>query len=171
VGLRADLRADFARTREMTGGKLRRAPFSVVATVTFRLGHAAKLAEHNALALLAYCVCQLLTGADIHPGATLGPGIFFVHTQGVTVGPGVVTGRRLTLYGGTVIGGRQKTGREWGYPVLGDNVILFAKASIIGPVTVGDDVQVGAHALLLDDAPAGARIRGPQPATVPVATV
>ena len=148
----------------MTGGALRRAPFSVVATVAFRLAHAAKRSDHNALALLAYCVCQFLTGADIHPQATLGPGLAFVHTQGVTIGPGVVTGARLTLYGGTVIGGRQKTGREWGYPTVGDNVTVFAKASIIAPITVGDDVQVGAHALLLDDVPSGARIRGPQTA-------
>jgi serine O-acetyltransferase len=134
------------------------APFvypNFVAVAGFRLAVALRGAGLPRTARLVAMVNQLLTGADLDPQATIGPGLVLVHTGAVIIGPGVRAGSRLRLFGGTTLGAN-----GGGWPVLGDDVTVWAKASVLGAVTVGDGAQIGAHALVLSDVAAGATAIG-----------
>lgn len=91
--------------------------------------------------------------------ADIGPGLHLLHLNlGVVVSGNTVAGRNLCLIGGNVIGQR-RSGRE-GPIVLGDDVTLGAGALVLGPLHLGDRVTVGAGAVVIDDAPDGAILVG-----------
>ena len=107
-------------------------------------------------------------GTEIHPGATIGPGLLLVHSQKVIIGPGVTIGRNARIGQGVTIAGDKgppAPGSRQGIPVLGDDVTVAVDAIVLGPVTIGDGAVVGAQSLVLHDVPAGAVVRG-SPATV-----
>ncbi len=104
-------------------------------------------------------VGQALTGAEISGAATIGPGLRLTHTGGIVVGTGVVAGANLILYSGVLLG-NYGPGRP-GQPTLGDDVRVCSKASILGPVRIGDRALIGAHALVVDDVPAAGTVRAP----------
>lgn len=114
-----------------------------------------------------------LTGIEIHPGARIGRRLFIDHGMGVVIGETAVVGDDVLLFHGSTLGGRSmKRGKR--HPTLGDRVVVGAGAKILGPVWVGDDVQVGANAVVVKDVPAGsvavgvpARNRVPQPVAAP----
>jgi serine O-acetyltransferase len=102
---------------------------------------------------------EVLTGFECHLEARIGRGLNLPHTQNLVVGAGVVLGRNTTLYNGITLGAvkRGKEGGEDGrYPVLGDNVIVYTGAKIIGPVQVGEAAIIGANSVVLKDVPPGA---------------
>jgi serine O-acetyltransferase len=92
------------------------------------------------------------TGIEIHPGATIGMGLFIDHGTGVVIGETTEIGDYCTLYQGVTLGG---TGKDKGkrHPTLGSNVMVGAGAKVLGPVTIGDNSKVGANALVLLDVP------------------
>jgi serine O-acetyltransferase len=96
-------------------------------------------------------------GAEIHPGAQLGPGLAIIHSVGIVVGHEVVAGRDLVLYQGVTIG---HTGTGPGQPRLGDGVRIGAGAKVLGPISIGDGAWVGANAVVVADVPAGAVVTG-----------
>ena len=93
-----------------------------------------------------------LTGIEIHPGATIGRGVFIDHGMGVVIGETSVIGDEVTLYQGVTLGG---TGKERGkrHPTLEDRVVVGVGASILGAVTVGEAAKIGAGAVVLRDVP------------------
>ena len=93
-----------------------------------------------------------LTGIEIHPGATIGEGLFIDHGMGVVIGETSVIGNNVTLFQGVTLGG---TGKERGkrHPTLGNNVVVGAGAKILGNVNIGDNVQIGANAVVIKDVP------------------
>lgn len=99
------------------------------------------------------------TGIEIHPGATIGKGIFIDHGMGVVIGETTEIGDYCTLYQGVTLGG---TGKEKGkrHPTLGNNVMVGAGAKILGPVRVGDNAKVGANALVLFEVPSNSTAVG-----------
>ncbi len=158
------LRADVEAIRRVNGRLL---PFvfpQLFAVATYRAGAALRARGLGKTARLAGIIGQVLTGAEIDPQAKIGPGLLLEHTAGVVIGPGVVAGKRLRLFGGTLLGstfnlpGSKRP--HWGFPTIGDDVLVLAKASILGPVCIGDRAVIGAHALVIDDVPAGAVARG-----------
>lgn len=115
------------------------------------------------LARAVQALNEFLTGAEIDPLAQIGPGLQLRHTNGVVIGTRAVAGRDLVLYGQTLLGsafGESPSNPRYGFPVLGDGVMMLAKASVIGPVHVGDGAIIGAHALVVSDVPARAVARG-----------
>ena len=88
--------------------------------------------------------------ADIHPGATVGPGLNLLHSVGVVIGRFVVAGRDLAVHQNVTIG---DNGRELGQPVIGDHVFIGAGAKLLGPIRVGDRSRIGANAVVLSDVP------------------
>ena len=144
----------------------------VHAVWAYRLAH--RMWREPVLRLPARLVSQLarfLTGVEIHPGARIGRRLFIDHGMGVVVGETAVVGDDVVLFHTSTLGGRSmKRGKR--HPTLGDRVVVGAGAKILGPVWVGDDVQVGANAVVVKDVPAGAvavgvpaRVRMPAPAT------
>lgn len=141
---------------------------------TYRLTH--RMWREPALRLPARVIAQIAraaTGVEIHPGAKIGRRLFIDHGMGVVIGETAVVGDDVLLFHGSTLGGRSmKRGKR--HPTLGDRVVVGAGAKILGPVWVGDDVQVGANAVVVKDVPAGsvavgvpARNRVPQPAVPP----
>jgi len=102
---------------------------------------------------------RFATGIEIHPGAQLGSGFFIDHGMGVVIGETTETGDNVTLYQGVTLGGvsLQQVKR---HPTLGNNVVVGAGASVLGPITVGDNAKVGANSVVVRDVPANATVVG-----------
>jgi serine O-acetyltransferase len=102
---------------------------------------------------------RLLTGVEIHPGATIGKSFFIDHGMGVVIGETAIVGDNVLLYQGVTLGG---TGKETGkrHPTLGNNVVVGAGAKILGNITVGDNSYIGANAVVIKDVPANSTVVG-----------
>lgn len=107
-----------------------------------------------------------LGGGELHPTCAVGGGLRFAHRlNGVIVHPGAVLGDDVTLYPGVVIGARWDDQDRVSSPVIGDRVIIFPGAKILGGVTVGADAVVGANAVVIRDVPSQGRALA-TPATI-----
>jgi serine O-acetyltransferase len=95
---------------------------------------------------------RFITGIEIHPGATVGSGLFIDHGMGVVIGETTEIGDNVTLFQGVTLGG---TGKQRGkrHPTLGSHVVVGAGAKVLGPITIGDYVKIGANAVVLQDVP------------------
>ncbi len=102
---------------------------------------------------------KVLTGIEIHPGATIGHRLFIDHGTGVVVGETAEIGDDVTLYQGVTLGG---TSLEKGkrHPTVKDRVIVGSGAQVLGPITLGEGSRIGANAVVLKDVPAGATMVG-----------
>jgi len=109
---------------------------------------------------------RMLTGIEIHPGATIGKGFFIDHGLGVVIGETAEIGDNVTLYHDVTLGGiapsvdsdAQRQRKR--HPTLCDDVIVGSGAQILGPITVGKGARVGANSVALRDVPPGATVVG-----------
>ena len=99
------------------------------------------------------------TGIEIHPGATIGKGLFIDHGSGVIIGETTIIGVNVTLYQGVTLGG---TGKEQGkrHPTLEDNVMVSAGAKILGSFTIGENSKIGAGSVVLKEVPPNCTVVG-----------
>ncbi|MFA6635975.1 MAG: serine O-acetyltransferase EpsC [Candidatus Omnitrophota bacterium] len=99
------------------------------------------------------------TGIEIHPGASIGKGLFIDHGMGVVIGETAVIGDNVTLFQGVTLGG---TGKEKGkrHPTILDNTVIGAGAKVLGNITVGKNVMIGANAVVLRDVPDDSTVVG-----------
>ncbi|WP_008313276.1 serine O-acetyltransferase [Leptolyngbya sp. PCC 6406] len=104
-------------------------------------------------------VARFLTGIEIHPGATIGCGVFIDHGMGVVIGETAIVGNYSLIYQGVTLGG---TGKEVGkrHPTLGENVVVGAGAKVLGNIQLGDSVRIGAGSVVLRDVPADCTVVG-----------
>ena len=95
---------------------------------------------------------RFITGIEIHPGATIGSGMFIDHGMGVVIGETSEIGDNVTLFQGVTLGG---TGKQRGkrHPTLGSHVVVGAGAKVLGPIRIGDYVKIGANSVVLQDVP------------------
>jgi len=102
---------------------------------------------------------RLLTGIEIHPGATVGKRVFIDHGMGVVIGETAEVGDDVTLYHGVTLGGTSwNKGKR--HPTLGRGVVVGAGAKILGPILVGNGAKVGSNAVVVKNVPAGATVVG-----------
>ncbi|MCD8201250.1 MAG: serine O-acetyltransferase [Clostridia bacterium] len=103
--------------------------------------------------------CKRRTGIEIHPAAKIAPGVFIDHGSGVVIGETAEVGEGTVLYQGCTLGG---TGKETGkrHPTVGKNCVISAGAKVLGGITLGDYVKVGAGAVVLRDVPSHATVVG-----------
>ena len=107
-----------------------------------------------------------LTGIDIHPGATIGERLFIDHGTGVVVGETSRIGDRVRLYQGVTLGAKSFPLDEQGNPIKGidrhpiveDDVVIYAGATILGRITIGRGSSVGGNVWLTSSVPPGSRI-------------
>lgn len=99
------------------------------------------------------------TGIEIHPGATIGEGLFIDHGNGVIIGETTIIGNNVTLYQGVTLGG---TGKEHGkrHPTIGDNVMISAGAKVLGSFSVGENSKIGAGSVVLEEVPPNCTVVG-----------
>ncbi len=102
---------------------------------------------------------RFLTGIEIHPGATIGEGLFIDHGTGIVIGETAEIGKNVTLYQGVTLGG---TGKEKGkrHPTIGDNVVVASGAKVLGSFAVGEHAKIGAGSVVLKEVPAYATVVG-----------
>lgn len=100
-----------------------------------------------------------LTGIEIHPGATIGKGVFIDHGMGVVIGETAIVGDYCLIYQNVTLGG---TGKDKGkrHPTLGDNVVVGTGASVLGNIRIGDRSRIGAGSVVLKDVPDNCTIVG-----------
>lgn len=104
-------------------------------------------------------ISRFLTGIEIHPGATLGQGVFIDHGMGIVIGETTIVGNFSLIYQGVTLGG---TGKETGkrHPTVGENVVIGAGAKVLGNILLGNNVRVGAGSVVLRDVPSDCTIVG-----------
>lgn len=111
------------------------------------------------LARLISQISRLMTNIEIHPGATIGKGLFIDHGAGIVIGETCEIGNNVLLYQGVTLGG---TGKDIGkrHPTIGDNVMIGAGAKVLGPFKVGNNVLIGAGSVVLKEVPDNATVVG-----------
>jgi len=103
---------------------------------------------------------RFVTGIEIHPGAKIGKGLFIDHGMGIVIGETAEIGRDCVLYQNVTLGG---TGKHKGkrHPTVGDNVMIGTAATLLGPITVGNNVKIGAETFIINrDVPDDATVVG-----------
>lgn len=92
------------------------------------------------------------TGIEIHPGASIGKGLFIDHGNGVVIGETTVIGDNVIMYQGVTLGG---TGKEKGkrHPTIKNNVLIGSGAKILGNIIIEENVKIGANAVVLNNIP------------------
>ena len=125
----------------------------------YRIAHKLYLKKHYFLARWISQRAARKTGIEIHPGATIGKGLFIDHGSGVIIGETTVIGDNVTLYQGVTLGG---TGKEQGkrHPTLEDNVMVSAGAKILGSFTIGENSKIGAGSVVLEEVPPNCTVVG-----------
>jgi len=104
-------------------------------------------------------IARFITGIEIHPGATIGTGVFIDHGMGVVIGETAIVGDGCLIYQGVTLGG---TGKESGkrHPTLGENVVVGAGAKVLGNLLIGNNVRIGAGSVVLRDVPSDCTVVG-----------
>jgi len=104
-------------------------------------------------------LARFLTGIEIHPGATIGQGVFIDHGMGVVIGETAIVGDYSLIYQGVTLGG---TGKETGkrHPTIGSNVVVGAGAKVLGNLQIGNNVRIGAGSVVLRDVPSDCTVVG-----------
>jgi len=103
---------------------------------------------------------RMLTGIEIHPGATIGRRVFIDHGFGVVIGETSEIGDDCTIYQGVTLGGTRLYKGAKRHPTLGKGVVVGAGAQVLGGFTVGDGARIGSNAVVVKPVPAGATAVG-----------
>lgn len=129
------------------------------AILNYRMAHKLYKSGHYFWARWISQRSRRKTGIEIHPGATIGKGLFIDHGSGVIIGETTIIGDNVTLYQGVTLGG---TGKEQGkrHPTLEDNVMVSAGAKILGSFTIGENSKVGAGSVVLQPVPPNCTVVG-----------
>ena len=134
------------------------------AIATYRLAHILYLCRVPLLPRVMTEYAHRLTGIDIHPGAAIGEAFFIDHGTGVVIGETTVIGRDVKLYQHVTLGAKSFEAGEDGtlvkgirrHPHIGDRVVVYAGATILGGSThIGSDCVIGGSVWLTHSVPAG----------------
>jgi len=123
---------------------------SFIVKIYYRISHFLYLKRFYFLARLISYKAKLLTGIEIHPGATICKNLFIDHGIGVVIGETTIIGDNVTIFHGVTLG---TTGKEIGkrHPTIKDNVLIGAGATILGNITIGKNSKIGASSVVLKD--------------------
>ena len=129
----------------------------------YRIAH--YLYEHNQKleARIASEYAHEITGIDIHPGAKIGCPFFIDHGTGVVIGQTSIVGDRVKIYQGVTLGALspdkgQSIRDVKRHPTIGNDVVIYANASIIGDIFIGDNVTIGGSVFLTESVAPNQRV-------------
>jgi serine O-acetyltransferase len=119
----------------------------------------APIARVPILARFLAHIARFMTGIEIHPAAKIGSGVFIDHGMGVVIGETAEIGDGCTIYQGVTLGGTSLShGKR--HPTLGRNVTVGVNSTVLGAITLGDNVKVGGGSVVVKDVPANATVVG-----------
>ncbi len=131
----------------------------ISANVLYRL---AQFFRKNGLGLISWVLLDLnkfLNGCMIGRNAEFGPGFVLMHPNGIVINGGVKGGSNIAIEGGVVIGVARQ-GLPIELPVLGHDIYIGAGAKILGGIRIGNNVRIGANAVVVHNVPDGATVVG-----------
>lgn len=129
------------------------------ALVLYRIAHFFQKMHWKFVARLISQFARWLTGIEIHPGATIGERLFIDHGMGIVIGETTTIGDNCTIYHGVTLGGTGKD-KYKRHPDLGSNVSVGCGAKILGPIKIGNNVKIGANAVVLKEVPDNSTVVG-----------
>lgn len=138
----------------------------ILAMIHHRLAHTLYQLELPLLARIVAEQAHAQTGIDIHPGAQIGAGFFIDHGTGVVIGETAVIGERVRVYQAVTLGAKRFPTDEEGHlqkglprhPVVEDDVVIYAGATVLGRVTLGRGATIGGNVWITHDVPAGGNV-------------
>lgn len=138
----------------------------LLATSVFRVAHVLYTLKVPIIPRIMTEYAHSLTGIDIHPGATIGPGLFIDHGTGVVIGETTVIGRNVRIYQGVTLGALslprdagERLRNKKRHPTIEDNVIIYSNTTILGGDTViGADSVIGGNIWLTESVDAGTKV-------------
>jgi serine O-acetyltransferase len=125
-----------------------------------RLAHRLRGLRLHTLARFVSHLSRLLTGIEIHPGATVGRRVFIDHGMGVVVGETAEIGDDCTIYQGVTLGGTSLHRGTKRHPTLEAGVVVGAGAKVLGGFTVGAGARIGSNSVVVKTVPPGATAVG-----------
>lgn len=139
---------------------------SMLAIIHHRLAHLLHGLGTPLVARIISEVAHDKTGIDIHPGAVINEGFFIDHGTGVVIGETAVIGRNVRIYQGVTLGAKSFPQEEDGaltkalprHPIIEDDVVIYAGATILGRVVIGRGSEIGGNVWLTHDVPPGSRV-------------
>ncbi|SEB24303.1 MAG: serine acetyltransferase [Paraburkholderia sp.] len=131
-----------------------------------RLAHALHRLGVPLLARFINEIAHSATGIDIHPGASIGPSFFIDHGTGVVIGETAIIGERVRLYQAVTLGAKSFAADVDGslvkgnarHPIVEDDVVIYAGATILGRVTIGKGSVIGGNVWLTHSVPPGSSV-------------
>lgn len=137
-----------------------------IAMLYYRFAHRLHQLGAPFLARLISDIGRSLTGIDIHPGAQIGASFFIDHGTGVVIGETAVIGQRVRLYQAVTLGARRFPVDQNGalikgvarHPVVGDDVVIYAGATILGRITIGAGSTIGGNVWLTESVAPGSNV-------------
>jgi serine O-acetyltransferase len=138
----------------------------VKAVINHRLAHALHELGVPLIARMIAEVAHSGTGVDIHPGARIGGSFFIDHGTGVVIGETAVVGERVRLYQAVTLGARRFEVDEHGalvkgtsrHPIVEDDVVVYAGATILGRITIGRGSTIGGNVWVTRSVPPGSHV-------------
>ncbi|MFK4441762.1 serine O-acetyltransferase [Caballeronia udeis] len=138
----------------------------VLAMIHHRLAHELYKLDLRLLARIVAELAHGATGIDIHPGARIGKGFFIDHGTGVVIGETTVIGDRVRVYQAVTLGAKRFPRDAQGHlekglarhPIVEDEVVIYAGATILGRVTLGRGAVIGGNVWLTHDVEPGANV-------------
>ena len=101
-------------------------------------------------------------GTDLFHGATFGSIPIFPHgIYGIIISPDAIIGKRCQIYHHVTIGNDDRD--KLNVPIIGDNVTIYPGAKVLGKIRIGNNVKIGANAVVTEDVPDGAFVLAPRP--------
>jgi serine O-acetyltransferase len=138
----------------------------MMALTNYRIAHELHSLEVPLLPRMITEHAHSITGIDIHPGATIGEQCFIDHGTGVVIGETAVIGHKVRIYQGVTLGAKSFPLDEDGNPIKGmprhpiveDEVVIYAGATILGRITLGKGSVVGGNVWLTRSVPPGSQV-------------
>ncbi len=138
----------------------------VAAVMRHRLAHELYRLGAPLLARIVAEIAHAQAGVDIHPGAEIGEGFFIDHGTGVVIGETAIIGRNVRLYQAVTLGARRfQVGADGQlrksyprHPIVEDDVVIYAGATILGRITIGRGSSIGGNVWLTESVPPESRI-------------
>lgn len=136
------------------------------AITNYRIAHALDRIDCPLIPRMITELAHSETGIDIHPSATIGHSFAIDHGTGVVIGATAILGHNVTLYQGVTLGAKNFPQEEDGslvkgiarHPILGDNVVVYANATILGRITIGESSTIGGNLWVTRDVPANTKL-------------